>query len=150
MPRVSETVDDRTPIAASRIDVAARIGWMMRTHRSVAGLSLREMSAALKGQGAPLSAATLSRIESEGQRSPAALDGYERALGLSDGALRAPVDLMCRTFPYAPEVVARPAPPSLERFSLAFEAIDVASPTGGAWLELAGSTPARASACPGP
>jgi len=137
VPRVSETVDDRTPITASRIDVAARIGWMMRTHRSVAGLSLREMSAALKEHGAPLSAATLSRIESEGQRSPAALDGYERALGLSDGALRAPVDLMCRTFPYAPEVVARPAPPTLERFSLAFEAIDVASPTGGAWLELA-------------
>ena len=90
MPRVSETVDDRTPITASRIDVAARIGWMMRTHRSVAGLSLREMSAALKEDGAPLSAATLSRIESEGHRSPAALDGYERVLGLCDGALRAP------------------------------------------------------------
>ena len=65
------------------------------------------------------------------------MDGYERVLGLSAGALRAPVDLMCRTFPYAPEVVSKAAPSSLECFSRAYEAIDVAAPTGGAWLEFA-------------
>ena len=136
VPRVSETVDDRTPITASRIDVGARIGWLLRTHRSVAGLSLRQMSAGLKGYGVSLSAASLSRIESEGHRSPAALDGYARVLGLTDGALRAPVDLLCRTFPYAPEAPPRVAG-SLEQFSRAFEAIDVPNPTGAAWQQLA-------------
>ncbi|MFC4785438.1 helix-turn-helix domain-containing protein [Nocardioides sp. MAHUQ-72] len=137
MPRLSEPVDDKTPLTASRIDVAARIGWLLRIHRTVGGLSLREMSAALKDHGVSLSAATLSRIESEGQRSPAALDGYARVLGLPEGSLRAPVDTVCRTFPYAPAAPPPPASRSLDRFSRAYEAVDVADPTGGAWLELA-------------
>ena len=88
MPRNAETIDDRTPLTASRIDVPARIGWLLRTSRSLAGLSLREMSAELKAHDVSLSATSLSRIESEGQRSAAALDGYAAVLGLPDGALR--------------------------------------------------------------
>ncbi len=137
MPRVSEKVDDRTPLTASRLDVAARIGWLLRTHRSVAGLSLRQMSVALREHEVSLSAATLSRIETEGQRSPAALDGYARVLGLPVGALSTPVDLLCRSFPYAPPAPAEPAAHDLDRFTRACEAVDVASPTGGAWLEFA-------------
>jgi hypothetical protein len=137
VPRVSEVVDDRTPLTASRIDVAARIGWLLRTHRSVGGLSLRQMSAALSEHGVRLSAPTLSRIESEGHHSAAALDGYAAVLGLPDGALRAPASLICRTFPYAPESQSRPAPRTLDSFSRACEAVDVAAPSGGAWLEFA-------------
>ncbi len=137
VPRVSEVVDDRTPLTASRIDVAARIGWLLRTHRSVAGLSLRQMSVALSDHGVTLSAPTLSRIESEGHHSAAALDGYAAVLGLTDGALRAPVSLICRTFPYAPESQSRPAPRTLDALSRACEAVDVTAPTGGAWLEFA-------------
>jgi len=137
VPRLSGVLDDRTPLTASRIDVAARVGWLLRTHRSVAGLSLREMSMALRDHDVTLSAATLSRIESEGHRSVAALDGYAAVLGLPEGALRVPVSLLCRTFPYAPEEQSKPAVRCLDRFSRACEAVEVAAPTGGAWLEFA-------------
>jgi len=136
VPRSSEAVDDRTPITASRIDVASRIGWLLRTHRSVAGVSLRQMSVALREHGVSLSAASLSRIESEGQRSPAALEGYARVLGLPPGSLSAPVNLLGRTFPYAPDLAPKAAPRTLATVSEAFEAIDVPHPTGGAWLEF--------------
>lgn len=136
VPRVSEAVDDTTPLNASRIDVAVRIGWLLRTSRSVGGLSLRQMSAELREHGISTSAATLSRIESEGHRSPEALDGYAHVLGLADGALRSTVDLICRSFPYAPPPPRDPLDLSLDRFSAACEAVEDA-PTGGAWLTFA-------------
>lgn len=137
MPRNAETIDDRTPLTASRIDIAARIGWLLRTSRSLAGLSLREMSAALKAHDVTLSATSLSRIESEGQRSAAALDGYAAVLGLPAGALRSPVDVLCRSFSYAPPAPPEPVAHSLERFSESFEAITGESPSGGSWLDFA-------------
>jgi transcriptional regulator with XRE-family HTH domain len=137
VPRNAETIDDRTPLTASRIDIPARIGWLLRTSRSLAGLSLREMSAALKARDVALSATSLSRIESEGQRSAAALDGYAAVLGLPDGALRTPVDILCRSFSYAPPAPPQAVAPSLERFSEACEAIAAPSPSGGAWLAFA-------------
>lgn len=130
-------VDDRTPLTASRIDVAARIGWLLRSHRSVAGLSLRQMSTALRDHGVHLSSPTLSRIESEGQPSVAALDGYARVLGLPDGTLLGAVAMLCRSFRYGPTVAYSQVPRSLERFSRAFEAIDQEAPSGAAWLEFA-------------
>ena len=137
MPRNAETIDDRTPLTASRIDIPARIGWLLRTSRSLAGLSLREMSTALKAHDVTLSATSLSRIESEGQRSAAALDGYAAVLGLPDGALRSPVDVLCRSFSYAPPAPPEPVAHSLERFSESCEAITATSPSGGAWLDFA-------------
>lgn len=137
MPRNSDTVDDRTPLTASRIDIAARIGWLLRTSRSVAGLSLRQMSAELKAHDVVLSPTSLSRIESEGHRSPGALDGYTRVLGLPDGALRSSVDLLCRSFSYAPPAPPEPAMDSLQRFSESFEAVTDRAPTGGDWLRFA-------------
>ena len=137
VPRSSEAVDDLTPITASRIDVAARIGWLLRTHRSVAGLSLRQMSVALREHGVSLSAASLSRVESEGQRSAGALAGYERAVGLPEGALQVAARCLSRSFPYAVEAPMPDERRSVEAFSRAFEAIDVPAPTGGAWLEFA-------------
>jgi hypothetical protein len=98
------------------------------------------MSAALKAHDVTLSTTSLSRIESEGHRSHAALDGYAAVLGLPDGALRSPVDILCRSFSYGP-----PAPPepaldrrtSLERFSESFEAITAEGPSGGDWMRFA-------------
>lgn len=137
MARLPDPVDDRTALDAARIDVAARIGWLLRTHRTTAGLSLRQMSAALGDHGTTLSAPTLSRIESEGQPSPAALDGYARVLGLSEGALRAPADILLRTFPYAPAAPAPSPDGTLAGFDRACEAVEVGAPTGGAWLAFA-------------
>lgn len=137
MPRVSEVIDDATPMAAARIDIGARIGWLLRVSRSAAGMSLREMSAALEAHDVSLAPTTLSRIESEGQRSPAALDGYASVLGLPQGALRSAVDNLCRTFSYAPSVLPDPVPGSLERFSAAYEAVTERAPTAGAWVTFA-------------
>lgn len=137
MPRNSEPIDDRTPLTASRIDIAARIGWLLRASRSLGGLSLRQMSAELRAHDVALSTTSLSRIESEGHRSPAALDGYTRVLGLPDGALRSAVDLLCRSFSYAPPAPPEPAMNSLERFSESFEAVTDRVPSGGDWLRFA-------------
>ncbi|GCD91044.1 helix-turn-helix transcriptional regulator [Nocardioides sp. LS1] len=140
MPKVSPAADDRTPLAGSRIDIPVRIGWLLRTHRMVAGLSLREMSVELTARGVRLSSSTLSRIETEGHRSPAALDGYADVLGLPDGLLRGTIGLLCRTFRYAPpesREQGEPGRPSLDRFSAACDAVDVPAPTGGAWMRFA-------------
>lgn len=134
MPRVSEPVDDTTSLDGSRIDVGARIGWLLRVSRTAAGLSLRDMSAALEQHGVTLSAASLSRIESEGHRSVAALEGYARVLGLAEGSLRLAVDYLCRSFSYAPPTTVPSPPPTLERFTAACLAVDADRPTAGDWL----------------
>lgn len=137
MPRVSEPVDDTTPLTASRIDVPARIGWLLRTSRTVAGLSLRQMSAGLAEHDVHLSSTTLGRIESEGQRSPAALDGYPAVLGLPGGGLRATVDLLCGTFAYSPPAPPEPTTGTLDDFSAAYQAVADTVPTGVAWQRFA-------------
>lgn len=137
MPRASEHIDDRTPLNAARIDVAARVGWLLRTHRTVSGLSLRQMSSSLGELGVVASAARLSRIETEGQRVPLVLDGYARVLGRPDGAIRADIDILCRGFSYAPPAVPDAAVRSLTAFDRAYEAIVVKQPSGGDWLEFA-------------
>ncbi|HEU4811510.1 MAG TPA: helix-turn-helix transcriptional regulator [Nocardioides sp.] len=138
MPKFSEAIDDATPLTGARIDVAARIGWLLRAHRTVAGVSLRQMSAALEEHGVSVSASTLSRMESEGQRSDATFRGYARVLGLPDGILRSGVNSLCRSFPYAPPASPEATPRCLESFSRSYEAIDTSStPSAGAWLEFA-------------
>lgn len=136
VPRVSEPLDDTTSLDASRIDVGARIGWLLRVSRSAGGFSLRQMAAALEEHGVSVSAATLSRIESEGVRSVVALEGYAAVLGLRQGSLRVPVDMVCRSFSYAPSLQLPPSKPDLERFSRACRAVDADQPTGGDWLEF--------------
>lgn len=137
MPKFPEAIDDVTPLTGARIDVAARIGWLLRVHRTVGGMSLRQMSTALADHGVSVSASTLSRIESEGHRSDATLDGYAKVLGLPDGALSSIVNALCRSFPYAPPAPPETTTPSLESFSRSFEAVETSTPTAGAWLELA-------------
>lgn len=136
VPRVSEPVDDTTSLDGSRIDVGARIGWLLRVSRTAASLSLREMSAALEGHGVTLSAASLSRIESEGQRSVAALEGYARVLGLPEGTLRVPVDTVCRSFSYGPPAHVPLPDLSLAGFDRVCRAVDDPAPTAPEWLEF--------------
>lgn len=137
MPRQSDPIDDRTPLDGARIDVAARVGWLLRTHRTVSGVSLRQMSEALKDHGLSISSATLSRVESEGQRSPAVIDGYTAVLGLPDGGLRATIDGVCRSFSYSPPAPPDPIEQSLDSFSRACDEVMVENPTAGAWLTFA-------------
>lgn len=136
MPRVPEPLDDTTSLDGSRIDVGARIGWLLRVSRGAGGLSLRQMAAAMADHGATASAATLSRIESEGVRSVVALEGYAAVLGLPEGALRAPVDVVCRSFSYGPPTRVPAVEPTLERFSRACRAVEADQPTGSQWLEF--------------
>lgn len=137
MPKFSEAIEDATPLTGARIDVAARIGWLLRVHRIVAGMSLRQMSAALREHGVSASASTLSRMESEGQRSDVTLVGYARVLGLPNGLLRSGVNGLCRSFPYAPPASPDTPALSLETFSRSFEEIEGSTPSAGAWLDFA-------------
>ncbi|NYD42821.1 helix-turn-helix domain-containing protein [Nocardioides panaciterrulae] len=136
MSRSSQPVDDRTPIAGPRLDIGARIGWLLRTHRTVAGLSLREMSAALRDRGVALSPASLSRIENEGQLSATALDGYATVLGLPAGSLRSQAEALSETFRHT--LFPTPTEPvTLAQFSRTYQAVSSDVGTAGDWLEFA-------------
>ncbi|MFC7505032.1 helix-turn-helix domain-containing protein [Nocardioides sp. CPCC 206347] len=136
MARRADEIDDRTPLAGARIDVAARIGWLLRTSRMAAGVRMREFGE-LAGTGSHLSPATLSRVETAGRRSGTVIDAYERALDLPYGHLRAPIDVLSRTFSYAPEDVEPYTPEAtLAGFSSSCAAV-LDQPSGGDWLRFA-------------
>lgn len=90
-------ISDRTPLQGPVVDVAARIGWVLRTARLTAAggpPSLHAMAARLG-----TSVARLHRLETGQVRNGSLVDGYERVLGRPEGSLRAPIDVLCRTFP---------------------------------------------------
>lgn len=91
-------VDDSTPLNGDVIDVGARIAWSVRMARLTVepGLDnrLRTMAAAIGS-----SPAHLSRVETGQRRDGRVIDGYEQALGMPQGSLRAPIEVLCRTFP---------------------------------------------------
>lgn len=135
MPRPPDEIDDRSPLDGNRIDIAARIGWLLRSSRTAAGLSLRDL-AATTGPRAT-SPATLSRVETNGRRSGQVVAAYEEALGLPYGHLRAPIDVLCRTFSYAPpDTEPHVPPPTLAGFSAAVDTVRHA-PDGHDWLRFA-------------
>lgn len=134
MARHADDIDDNTPLAGTRIDVPARIGWLLRTSRMAAGIRLRDFG---ERAGAPISPATLSRVETAGRRSGAVIAAYERAVGLPYGHLRSPIDILSRTFSYAPDDVEPFVPdPTLSSFSAACAAV-AEEPTGHDWLRFA-------------
>ncbi|MFC6286201.1 hypothetical protein ACFP3Q_07865 [Nocardioides sp. GCM10027113] len=137
MPRYSGTIDDTTPMTGGRIDIPARLRWLLRTHRTVAGVSLRQMVAALREAGLQVSAATLSRVESEGTPSPGVLDGYNAVLGLPSGQLRTAAFMQQRSFSYAPALPPEDLPRDLDRFTAAYDAVTGPAPTAGEWLLFA-------------
>lgn len=138
MPRMPSVVEDRTALDGPHIEVAARIGWLLRVSRTGSGISLRSMAAELRSLGIDTSASALSRLESEGRRQGSVVDGYERVLGLTPGRLRAAIDVLCRTFDNAP-ADEEPAlgPSTLGSFSAAVEAVLDGEPHGGDWLTFA-------------
>lgn len=135
VPRPPDEIDDRSALDGNRIDIAARIGWLLRTSRMAAGLSLRDLAAAA-GPGAT-SPATLSRVETTGRRSSQVVAAYEAALDLPYGHLRAPIDVLCRTFSYAPpDTEPHVPPPTLAAFSAAVDRVRD-TPDGHDWLRFA-------------
>ncbi len=138
VPRQPDVLDDLTPLDGSRIDVGSRIGWLLRTTRSVHRVPLRQMASGLSESGVQVSVASLSRIESEGLRSGAVIDGYERVLGLDPGHLRSVIDALCRTFDYAPvDVSPGLGPADLDEYSRSVDAVLLDEPRGGDWLRFA-------------
>ncbi len=124
VPRMPSVVEDRTALDGARIEVAARIGWLLRVSRTGSGIPLRSMAAELRSLGVDTSASALSRLESEGRRHGSVVDGYEQVLGLAPGRLRAAIDVLCRTFDNAPpDEDPDLGPSTLDGFSAAVEAV---------------------------
>lgn len=140
-----KVIADATLRTGAEIDVPARIGWTLRMARLTAPID----DARLRTVGASIgtSAAKLSRLETGQLRDGSVVDGYEQALGLAQGSLRAPIDILCRTFPRACPPDANPGSTvdgvvEMSRLTdrlLASEPVD-----GGTWLRWA-----RALASPG-
>jgi hypothetical protein len=139
------TVDDATALGGASIDVAARVAWVLRMARVTSGGSDVRLRSVAGRIGT--SAARLSRLETGRLRDGRIIDGYEGALGLPVGSLRAPVDILCRTFPELSPRDVDPSPPDLDVSGLSrlTERLQDGAPvTGGDWL-----TWARAMAAPG-
>jgi hypothetical protein len=130
------TLDDTTPLNGPRIDVGSRIAWATRMVRLTApdpvDRRLRSIAA-----GIGTSAASLSRLETGQVRDGVLVDGYERVLGRPAGSLRAPIDILCRTFPGESPVDARPGETiqSVAQLSRLTERVLAGDPvSGGEWL----------------
>ncbi|KRF35117.1 hypothetical protein ASG94_13415 [Nocardioides sp. Soil805] len=138
------TVDDATALDGAEIDVAARVAWLLRMARTTAGGQLRLRALA---ERLGTSAARLSRLETGQLRDGRVVDGYETVLGLPEGSLRAPVDVLCRTFPAASPHDADPGSriDDVRELSRLTGTLQGDGPvTGGQWLRWA-----RAMAAPG-
>lgn len=139
------TVDDATALDGAEIDVSARVAWVLRMARTTAVAGPTQLRALADEIGT--SAARLSRMETGQLRDGRVVDGYEAALGMVEGSLRAPIDILCRTFP---QVSPRDADPgsrieTVRELSQLTERLQGAEPvTGGEWLRWA-----RATASPG-
>lgn len=134
------TLDDTTPLNGAHIDVPARIGWlvrMARTTTSDAGdTRLQAMATRLDS-----SAAHLSRIETGQRRDSLVTRRYEEALGMADGALRAPIAILCRSHPEPPLKDTAPLLPETDVRAVSRITERLLEPdshvTGGDWLRWA-------------
>lgn len=137
-------LDDETPLDGDRIDVAVRVGWLLRMARlgaaGTAPLGLADLA-----QRLGTNTTRLHRAETGQVRSGTLLNGYEQALGLPAESLRAPADVLCRGFAYAPPDREPGEPPSSVReVSALTERVGSGEADGAAWLAWA-----RALARPG-
>ena len=138
-------VDDPTSLNGSTIDVAARTAWTLRMARLTAQVDDNRMKTVAAAIGT--SPARLSRAETGQLRDGSLVDGYERVLELPEGSLRAPLDVLARTFPWTSPVDARPGSPISTVSELSELTERLASSqdvTGGDWLRWA-----RAISVPG-
>lgn len=92
------TLDDTSPLNGGDIDVAARIGWIIRMARTTtSGAGDTRLQAMAQRLGS--SAAHLSRVETGQRRDSSLTHRYEQALGLPEGSIWSPIACLCRTFP---------------------------------------------------
>ncbi|GAB3257957.1 hypothetical protein [Nocardioides dilutus] len=138
------TLDDETPLNGPRVDVAVRMGWVLRMARLAASdagpLKLDDMASRTGSN-----TTRLHRLETGRLREGRLIDAYERALELPAGALRAPIDVTCRGFPYSPpERDPGPSVTSVREMSGLTDLVSRSGATGGQWLAWA-----RALAQPG-
>ncbi len=139
MARHPDPIVDRTALSASTIDVAARIGWLLRSWRTRRGVNLAAMAERLTDLGLPTSAPTLSALEKDGIRDGHVIEAYESLLDLTGGSLLSSVAVLCRTFPHAPADRA-PAVPRLNGladFDAVVEPALDGTASGGDWYALA-------------
>lgn len=143
MAHTSGEITDNTPLDGDRVDVAARIGWLLRVNRLGGGLTLRGMSRRLKELGLErCSSPVLLRMELNGQRRVRLIEGYEEALELPPGTLSSAVQTLCQTFPHASPEEDRPEiPATLEVLDATveplLEAVEQGRPRsirGGDWM----------------
>lgn len=139
MARPATPIWDSTDLNGPRIDVGARIGWLLRISREGRGVNLADMSKRLAGGQAAISVASISSLERSGQRNGRLIDAYEEALDLPSGQLRAPVDTICRVFAYGLDDRAPllAGPTGLARLDGLLERVHAGEATGGDWLTLA-------------
>lgn len=139
MARPPRVLDDATPLNGPAIDVGARIGWLVRTARELHGAS-RDPDDMARAIGA--SPRRVREVEAGEVRDGDLVDAYETALGMPAGSMRAPIDIMCRTFPGSPvDRAAPPAPPEGPQHDrLTEQLLDRDSEVaGGAWFTWARS-----------
>lgn len=145
MAHTSGEITDDTPLNGDRVDVAARIGWLLRVNRLGGGLTLRGMSVALKQLGLdPCSSPLLLRMELAGQRRVRLIEGYEQVLDLPPGTLASAVQTLCQIFPnVAPEEDRPEIPVSLAVLDDAVEPLLTAvergkdrAISGGEWMSF--------------
>lgn len=128
---------DRTPLDGARVDVSARVGWMLRMAREAArpDLGLRELVTLMADHGVGVSESTLSRLETGRIRVGALVDAYEEVLDLPPTSLRGPIDILCRGF--AEPAGREPLDVSLAAISAGIEPVLEGESTAAGWLAFA-------------
>ena len=147
MPRGAPltVLDDRTALNGARIDVLARTSWIVRVARLVppTGTTLT-LEALAKRIGT--NPARLHRLETGVLRDGALVDGYEQVLEAPTGSLRAPIDVTCRTFSYAPaDRNGGTRLTTVPEVSRATERVACGEAIGGDWLAWARALSAPAA-----
>lgn len=144
--RPLSVLDDHTDLNGPRIDVDVRVGWTLRMARTtLLGPDGRSVGLEAMAEAIGTSTTRLHRLETGSTRSGRVAEGYERVLRLPDGSLRAPVDVLCRTFPYAsPDRDPGQPVTSTREMSALTEVLHDPVVTAGQWLRWA-----RALAQPG-
>jgi hypothetical protein len=133
---------DGTPFDGPRVDVEARLAWLLRLHRlcspdpdnrSLAGFARR-----LRATGVTCDSARVSRWETGRAAVPDhVVARYERVLGVPAGALRSVrAGLRALTRDPAP-ADAFPADPPQDRLDRVYDRLTAPGADGGDWLDLA-------------
>lgn len=139
MARPAQVVEDSTPLTGARVDVARRAGWLLRFARLLRHVSQEELARRLREAGIRASASRLSQLETGGVRSGLLSAGYEQALGLEHGRLRAAIDAMSRTNgePPVDQAPGSTTPTDLAGFDAAVDPVLTGDATAADWLRFA-------------